>query len=66
MIELFFTHGVKKQLEKRIIDICNSINDIEYSLLDDHMREAQLGESFKALRVANRLLEDVQSAETIG
>lgn len=66
MIELFFTHGVKKELINRILDICNSINDIEYSIQDEHMRDAQLGETFKALRVANRLLEEVQNAEIIG
>ena len=66
MIELFFTQGVKKELINRIIDICNCINDIEYSIQDDHIRDAKLGETFKALRVANRLLEEVQNAEIIG
>lgn len=66
MIELFFTHGVKTQLKKRIIDICNAINDIEYSIHDEHIQQAQLGETFKALRIANRLLEEVENAEIIG
>lgn len=66
MIELFFTHGVKRELEKRIIDIINCINDIDYSIQDDHLKQAKLGETFKATRVATRLLEEVQNAEIIG
>ena len=66
MIELFFTYSVKNELKNRIIDVLNCINDIDYAVRDQHMREAQLGEIFKATRVCNRLLEEVDNAEIIG
>lgn len=66
MQELFFTQGVKTELKERIIQILNVINDIDYSVRDNHDRDAQLGEIFTATRVANRLFEEVDNAEIIG
>ena len=66
MQELFFTHGVKKELIHRVLQILNCINDIDYAVRDQHSRETQLGEIFTATRVANRLLQEIDSAEIIG
>ena len=66
MQELFFTHGVKKELTHRVLQILNCINDIDYAVRDNHDRDAQLGEIFTATRVANRLFEEIDSAEIIG
>ena len=66
MQELFFTHGVKKELTHRLLQILNCINDIDYAVRDSHSRESQLGEIFTATRVANRLFEEIDNAEIIG
>ena len=66
MKELFFTHGVKKELTHRVLQILNLLNDIDYAVRDSHSREAQLSEIFTATRVANRLFEEIDNAEIIG
>ena len=66
MQELFFTHGVKKELTHRLLQVLNCINDIDYSVRDSHDRDAILGEIFTATRVANRLFEEIDNAEIIG
>lgn len=66
MQELFFTHGVKKELSHRLLTILNCINDIDCAVRDQHSRDAQLGAIFTATRVANRLYEEIENAEIIG
>lgn len=66
MQELFFTHGVKKELTHRMLQILNLLNDIDYAVRDSHSRESQLAEIFTATRVANRLFEEIDNAEIIG
>jgi len=66
MQELFFTHGVKKELTHRMLQILNLLNDIDNSVRDSHSRESQLSEIFTATRVANRLFEEIDNAEIIG
>ena len=66
MQELFFTHGVKKELQHRVLQILNLLNDIDCAVRDGHSREAQLGEIFTATRIANRLFEEIDNAEIIG
>ena len=66
MQELYFSHGVKKELSHRLLTILNCINDIDYAVRDQHSREAQLSEIFTATRVANRLYEEIENAEIIG
>ena len=65
MIELLFTHANKRELKNRLIDILNSINDIDHAVRDQHSRDTQLEQIFKATRVANRLFEEVDNAKII-
>ena len=65
MIELLFTHANKRELKRRIVDVLNSINEIDYAVRDQQNRDEQLANIYNATRVCNKLFEEVDNAKII-
>tara|TARA_B100000676_G_C17438750_1_gene513081 strand:+ start:68 stop:286 length:219 start_codon:yes stop_codon:yes gene_type:complete len=65
MIDLMLTYANKRELKRRIVDVLNSINEIDYAVRDQQNRDEQLASIYNATRVCNKLFEEVDNANII-